>query len=325
MEYVRLGRSGLRVSRICLGMMSYGSSRWQDWVLDEKDARPLFRYAVENGINFFDTADAYSNGESEVLLGRFLREFIPDREDAVVATKCFSGTHDFRVNRCGLSRKHVIASCDASLQRMKLDYIDLYQIHRFDLTTPMEETLEALNDLVRAGKVRYIGASSMCSWQFAKYLHLSEKHNWARFVSMQNHYNMVYREEEREMLPLCEDEGIGVIPWSPIARGYLARSPKDPGSSPRNETDAIKDSFYDDDLDGPVARRNCELAEELGVKPAQVALAWVMANRAITAPIVGATRQYQLEDAISALEVRLTDEQKQFLEALYQPHPVLGH
>ena len=325
MEYVRLGNSGLRVSRLCLGMMSYGSPEWQPWVLDEDNARPLFRYAVENGINFFDTADAYSNGESEVLLGKFVHEFFPDREDAVIATKCFVGTHDFRVNRFGLSRKHIIAACDASLKRLNLDYIDLYQIHRFDLTTPVEESLEALNDLVRVGKVRYIGASSMHSWQFAKYLHLAEKHNWARFISMQNHYNLVYREEEREMLPLCVEEGIGVVPWSPLARGYLTRPPNEPGESLRDQSDDIKNAYYNFEVDGPVALRNCEIAEQLGVKPAVVALAWVLGNSAVTAPIVGATKLYQLEDSLAALTVNLNDEQRSFLEELYQPHAVLGH
>ena len=233
MEYVTMGKCGLRVSPICLGMMSYGAKDWRKWVLEEDEARPIFRYAVEKGVNFFDSADAYSGGESEFLLGKFVREFFSDREDAIVATKCFFGTHNFKVNRFGLSRKHIHAACDASLKRLGLDYIDLYQIHRFDATTPMEETLEALNDLVRVGKVRYIGASSMQSWQFAKY-HLAEKHNWARFVSMQNHYNLIYREEEREMLPLCLEEGIGVIPWSPLARGTLTRKPENAAQTVRN-------------------------------------------------------------------------------------------
>lgn len=325
MDYVRLGQSGLRVSRLCLGMMSFGSRAVRPWVLEEEEGKPLFRLAVEKGINFFDTADTYSNGVSEEITGKYIREFFPDREDAVVATKCFMGTHDWRTNRFGLSRKHIMAACDASLQRLGLDYIDLYQIHRFDQTVPMEETLEALHDLVRAGKVRYLGASSMMSWQFAKYLYLAEKHGWTRFVSMQNHYNLVYREEEREMLPLCQEEGIGVIPWSPLARGYLTRSPEQFEASERSQSDALKSAFYQREQDDPVVQRNCDIANELGVKPAQVALAWVMQNPVVTSPIVGASKLTHLEDALAALELSLEENHVNTLEELYQPHAVSGH
>lgn len=325
MDYVRLGQSGLRVSRLCLGMMSFGSRAVRPWVMEEEDGKPLFRLAVEQGINFFDTADTYSNGVSEEITGNYIREFFPDREDAVVATKCFLGTHDWRTNRFGLSRKHILAACDASLKRLGLDYIDLYQIHRFDQTVPMEETLEALHDLVRAGKVRYLGASSMMSWQFAKYLYLAQNHGWTRFVSMQNHYNLVYREEEREMLPLCQEEGIGVIPWSPLARGYLTRQPDQFEASERSQSDGLKAAFYQREKDDPVVQRNCDIANELGVKPAQVALAWVLQNPLVTSPIVGASKLAHLEDALAALQLGLEESQVTRLEELYQPHAVSGH
>jgi aryl-alcohol dehydrogenase-like predicted oxidoreductase len=327
MQYVRLGRTGLRVSRLCLGAMTYGSKQWRDWVLEEKEARPFFERALAAGINFFDTADVYSNGVSEEILGRAIRDLVPDREDVVIATKCFGGTHGGKVNRHGLSRKHVLDACDRSLRRLDVDYIDLYQIHRFDPETPIEETLEALADLVRAGKVRYLGASSMWAWQFATMLHLAERRGWPRFVSMQNHYNLVYREEEREMNPLCAAEGIGLIPWSPLARGFLAGNRQRGGEAPttRARSDAFAQHMYYTDADFEVAERNASIAARLGVKPVQTALAWLLGNPAVTAPIVGASRLEHLDDAIGALDVTLSDEDRRALEEPYRPHRVLGH
>ncbi len=327
MSYVRLGNTGLNVSRLCLGMMTYGSKDWQDWVLDETQARPFLERALEAGINFFDTADVYSNGVSEEILGRAIRDLVPDREDVVIATKCFNGTENRKLNRWGLSRKHVLDACDRSLKRLGLDYVDLYQIHRFDPDTPIEETIEALHDLVKVGKVRYVGASSMYAWQFAKYLYVAGQMGMTRFVSMQNHYNLVYREEEREMLPLCLEEGIGCIPWSPLARGFLAgnRHREGGGDTVRSRTDRFAPSLYYTDSDFAVAERNAGVAAELGVKPMQTALAWVLANSAVTAPIIGASKLEHLEDAIDALEITLSAENRAALEAPYTPHSVLGH
>ena len=323
MQYVNLGATGVKVSRICLGTMTYGSRKWREWVLEEKESIPFIARALELGINFFDTADVYSNGVSEEILGRAIKALVPDREDVVIATKCFNGTEGHKRNRWGLSRKHIMDACDRSLQRLGLDYIDLYQIHRFDNQTPMEETLAALHDLVKVGKVRYLGASSMAAWQFAKYLYLAELHGWTRFVSMQNHYNLVYREEEREMIPLCVEEKIGCIPWSPMARGYLAGN-RAGEATLRAKTDDFGKKLYGGSSDVAVAARNQEIANKLGVKPAQLALAWVLANPAVTAPIIGASKPEHLEDAVSALKIEIGASDKTALEALYQPHSVLG-
>lgn len=326
MTYVRLGNTGMQVSRLCLGTMTYGSKKWREWVLEEKEARPFFEKALEAGINFFDTADMYSNGASEEVLGRAIKDLVPDREDVVIATKCFNGTMDRRLNRWGLSRKHIMDACDRSLKRLGVDYIDLYQIHRLDPATPMEETLEALHDLVKCGKVRYIGASSMHAWQFTKYLYLADVHGFTRFVTMQNHYNLVYREEEREMMPLCKEERVGCIPWSPLARGFLAgnRFREGGGESARARTDEFAQKLYYTEADFAVAERNVEIAKKLGVKPMQTALAWVLANPVVTAPIIGASKLEHLDDALGALELQLTPEDKAALEEPYQPHPVLG-
>lgn len=327
MKYVRLGNTGLRVSKLCLGTMTYGAKAWRDWVLEEKEAMPFFEKALAAGINFFDTADVYSNGVSEEITGAAIRSLVKDREDVVIATKCFNGTVGRKPNRWGLSRKHIMDACDRSLKRLGLDYIDLYQIHRFDPSTPYEETAEALSDLVRAGKVRYIGASSMYAWQFSKYLHTAEKNGWVKFVSMQDHYNLIYREEEREMLPLCKEEGIGVIPWSPLARGFLAgnRHRQGGGETTRSKSDDFAGQMYYDDSDFAVADRNVEIARKLGVKPMQTALAWVLANPAVTAPIVGASKLEHLDDALGALEIDLSAEDKAALEEPYKPHRILGH
>jgi aryl-alcohol dehydrogenase (NADP+) len=323
MHYVSLGRTGLKVSRICLGMMTYGSPRWRPWVLDEQAARPFVERALEQGINFFDTADMYSLGVSEEITGRALRDFA-QRDRVVIASKVFFPMSDDPNDR-GLSRKHILASIDASLRRLGTDYLDLYQIHRWDAETPIEETLRALDDLVRAGKVRYIGASSMMAWQLAKALYLADALGVARFVSMQNHYNLVYREEEREMLPLCREEGIGVIPWSPLARGFLAgnRRSQTDSDTERGRTDTFAHNLYYAPQDFTVAERVSEVAGERDVKPAQVALAWMLAKPGITAPIIGASKMYQLDDAVAALEIRLTDEEVRRLEEPYVPHRVL--
>jgi aryl-alcohol dehydrogenase (NADP+) len=325
MKYIRLGNTGLKVSRICLGTMTYGSPTWREWVLSEEKSRPFIERSLEAGINFFDTADMYSLGESEAVLGRALKEFAK-REQVVIATKVFNPMSDDPNDR-GLSRKHIFDSIDASLRRLQTDYVDLYQIHRWDNETPIEETLEALHDLVKAGKVRYIGASSMYAWQFAKALYLADLHGWTRFVSMQNHYNLVYREEEREMLPLCRAEGIGVIPWSPLARGFLAgnRQKKTKGETTRAKTDDFAHQLYYQDSDFQVVDRLVELAAQRGIAPAQIALAWLLHQPGVTAPIIGASQMNHLEDALAALEVELTEEECQLLEAPYQPHPVLGH
>ncbi len=325
MEFVNLGRSGLKVSRLCLGMMSYGSPRWRAWVLPEEDSRPFIVRALEAGINFLDTADMYSLGASEEILGHALKD-AARRDEVVVATKVFHPMGS-NPNQGGLSRKHIMDAIDASLRRLQLDYVDLYQIHRFDPETPLEETLEALHDVVKAGKARYIGASSMYAWQFAKSLLLADRHGWTRFVSMQNHYNLVYREEEREMIPLCLQEGIGLIPWSPLARGFLAgnRSRGGGGETTRARVDDFAAQMYFQEADFQVAERAAELARQRGVSPAQIALAWILHKPGVTAPIIGATKPYQLEEALAALEIRLSADEIELLEAAYVPHRVLGH
>jgi aryl-alcohol dehydrogenase-like predicted oxidoreductase len=325
MEYVRLGQTGLKVSRICLGMMSYGSPKWREWVLEEDAARPFVRRAADAGITFFDTADVYSTGGSEEVTGRLLREVFDQREDYVLATKVH-GEMGKGPNDRGLSRKHIMAGIDASLRRLGTDYVDLYQIHRWHYSTPIEETMTALHDIVRAGKARYIGASSMFAWQFAKAQHTADQHGLTRFVSMQNHYNLVYREEEREMIPQCIDMGVGVIPWSPLARGLLAGSRTRAGerNTTRANSDPIADAMYrEHDFD--VVESLTGVAAAKGRPPAQVALAWLLHKPGVTAPIVGATKLEHLDDAIAAVDVSLTEEEIKQLEAAYVPHPVLGH
>jgi 1-deoxyxylulose-5-phosphate synthase len=321
MDYVRLGRTGLRVSRICLGCMSYGvpDRGAHPWSLDEDDARPFFKQALDAGINFFDTANVYSDGTSEEITGRALLS-MTSRDDVVIATKVH-GRMRPGPNGAGLSRKAILTEVEASLRRLGTDYIDLYQIHRADPKTPWEETLEALHDCVRAGKVRYLGASSMPAWQFTKALYLAGRHGWTRFVSMQNHYNLLYREEEREMLPLCREEGIGVIPWSPLARGRLAR-PWDE-TTERSQTDEFGRTLYDE-YDRAVVDAVGEIAGRRGISRAQVALAWLLAQPGVTAPIVGATKPHHLDDAVAALDVTLNDDEMDALSAPYRPHPVRG-
>jgi 1-deoxyxylulose-5-phosphate synthase len=321
MQYVRLGGTGLKVSRICLGMMTYGDAAWREWVLDEAAAEPFVRRAAESGINFFDTADVYSVGVSEEVTGRLLRRVFPAREDYVLATKVH-GAMGPGPNDKGLSRKHILAGIDNSLRRLGVDYVDLYQIHRWDRETPIEETMQALHDVVRAGKARYIGASSMYAWQFAKAQQLAP----TRFVSMQNHYNLIYREEEREMIPLCLDQGVGVIPWSPLARGFLAgnRSRDGQRHTVRAANDPFGDSLYTES-DFDVVDQLVEVAGARGLPPAQVALAWMLHKPGITAPIVGATRLSHLDDAVAAVDVALTPDEIKLLEQPYQPHPIRGH
>ena len=325
MDYVRLGRTGLKVSRICLGTMTYGSSKWRDWVLDEQEARPFFRRALERGITFFDTADMYSSGASEEVTGRALRDFAR-RDEVVVATKVYHRTGP-DPNAAGLSRKHIMDGIDASLRRLGMEYVDLYQIHRWDPETPIEETLEALNDVVRSGKARYIGASSMYAWQFMKALAFAGEQGRARFVSMQNHYNLVYREEEREMVPLCIDQGIGIIPWSPLARGFLAgnRTSDRKGTTTRALSDSFAHQLYYQADDFAVVDRVKAVADALGKTMPQVALAWMLSKPYITAPIVGASKLPHLEQAVDALTVALTPEHIRLLEEPYRPHPVAGH
>jgi aryl-alcohol dehydrogenase-like predicted oxidoreductase len=325
MEYGNLGASGLRVSRICLGMMSYGNGSDRAWALDEEAAEPIVRAAVEGGINFFDTADTYSAGASEVATGRLLGKLLT-RDEVVVATKVFMPMTPGE-NGGGLSRKHILSAIDASLGRLGMDYVDLYQIHRWDYRTPIEETMEALHDVVRAGKARYIGASSMFAWQFARAQHLAERGGWTRFVSMQNHYNLIYREEEREMLPLCAHDGIGVIPWSPLARGVLAGTRTRSGErlTTRSDSDPFTDHLYSQPTDFDVVERVAEVAGERGVPPAQVALAWLLHKPVVTAPIVGATKASHLQDALSAEQLTLSEQEIARLEEPYAPHPVLGH
>jgi aryl-alcohol dehydrogenase-like predicted oxidoreductase len=327
MQYVRLGQSGLKVSRICLGCMSYGSSKWRPWVLDEEASRPFIRQALESGINFFDTADVYSLGASEEVVGRALRDFAIRRSDLVIATKVHSKMGD-GPNDKGLSRKHIMDSIDASLRRLGTDHVDLYQIHRWDSETPIEETLDALDDVVRAGKARYIGASSMYAWQFSRALHLASERGWSRFVSMQNHYNLIYREEEREMIPLCQAEGIGLIPWSPLARGFLAgnrTAEGKAGETVRAKSDDFAQAMYFQPDDFAVAARVQEVAKRLGLKPAQVALAWIASRPGVAAPIIGATKPGHLEDALVALDLQLEPADLAVLEEPYRPHRVLGH
>ena len=326
MQYKRLGSSGLQVSRICLGTMTYGAKSWREWVLEEEESKPFFRRALEAGINFFDTADMYSLGVSEEITGRALKEFGPSRDKVIIATKVFNAMND-DPNAKGLSRKHIHHAIDDSLRRLKTDYIDLYQIHRFDPETPIEETLEALDQVVRQGKALYIGASSMYAWQFSKMLAKSRELGLARFATMQNHYNLIYREEEREMLPLCREEGIGVIPWSPLARGFLAgnRTKQDHGETIRAKTDDYAQKLYYQPSDFTVVDRVTEVARQHGVSNAQVALAWVAAQPGITAPIIGASKITQLDEAIAALDVRLSPEDLKALAEPYQPHKILGH
>jgi 1-deoxyxylulose-5-phosphate synthase len=325
-DYVKLGSAGLKVSRICLGMMSYGTAAERGWHLDEGAAEPIVKAAVDGGITYFDTADTYSGGVSEQITGRLLSRFFGRREDYVLATKVYfpmgPGPNDG-----GLSRKHVLAAIDASLGRLGTDYVDLYQIHRWDYETPVEETMEALHEVVRAGKARYIGASSMFAWQFAKAQHVAERHGWSRFSSMQNHYNLLYREEEREMLPLCADQGVAVLPYSPLARGMLAgnRSRQGERRTARAGDDPLSDERYSTDADFDVVDRLVQVAEERGAPPAQVALAWLLGRRGVTAPIVGATRLGHISDALAAAELTLTAEEAARLEEPYVPHPVLAH
>lgn len=325
MDYVRFGNTGLKVSRICLGTMTYGkqTERWQ-WALNEDESRPFIRKALDLGINFFDTADIYSLGESEKVLGSALKDYAK-RNEVVLATKVFNPMSS-SPNDGGLSRKHIMNSIDASLTRLKTDHVDLYQIHRWDYHTPIEETMEALHDVVRAGKALYIGASSMHAWQFAKALYTSELHGWARFVSMQPHYNLLYREEEREMLPFCTDQKIAVIPWSPLARGLLTGNrSKERTETTRAKTDQFGKILYKSDSDFEIIKRLAKVASKRGLPDAQVALAWMLSKPAITAPIIGASKPGHLEDAVAALSVELTSEEINSLEELYQPHPVLGH
>jgi len=324
MEYVRLGSTGLKVSRICLGMMTYGSPEWHPWTLDEAASRPFVKRALERGINFFDTADMYSRGVSEEVTGRALKEFAK-RDQIVVATKVCLPMGE-GPNDKGLSRKHLFDGIDASLRRLGMDYVDLYQIHRFDYDTPIEETMSALDAIVRSGKARYIGASSMYAWQFARMLFAADANGWARFVSMQNHLNLIYREEEREMMPLCRAEGVGLIPYSPMARGFLAgdRKKGGGGDTPRANSDKLAAKFYYEDSDFAIADRVGELAERRGLSRMQVALAWVLSRPGVAAPIVGASKLAHLDEAIDALSVKLTPEECTFLEELYQPQPVVG-
>lgn len=343
MQYVNLGPTGLKVSRICLGMMTYGTPQWRPWVLDEEASRPFVRRAVEAGVNFFDTANMYSNGLSEVVTGKLLKEYAK-REEVVIATKVFFPVSDdmsvdaptakgkLRPNTSGLSRKHILHAVDASLQRLGTDYIDLYQIHRWDRGTPIEETMEALHDVVRAGKVRYIGASSMWAWQFAKAQQIAKERGLTQFVSMQNHYNLLYREEEREMIPLCHDQKVALIPWSPLARGFLAgnRKPEDRDASANNsatsraKTDELALRYYYGDADFEIVDALTRLAQQKGVSNAQLAYAWLL-HKGVTAPIVGASKLPQLEQALTAIRVSLTPEEIVELEAPYRPHPIIGH
>jgi 1-deoxyxylulose-5-phosphate synthase len=324
MQYVKLGRTGVDVSRICLGCMSYGAPDRgaHPWTLDEAAARPFIRRAIELGINFFDTSNSYSEGTSEEYLGGAIRDFAR-RDEVVIATKCFFPVRK-GLNAGGLSRKAIFQAIDGSLTRLGMDYVDLYQIHRYDYTTPIEVTLEALHDVVKAGKARYIGASSMHAWRFCRALHIADRHGWTRFATMQNHYNLLYREEEREMLPLCEAEGIGVIPWSPLARGRLTRDWDE--NTARGETDEFGRKMYAGtaDADRRVVERAGAIASQHGVPRARIALAWMLSKRYITAPIIGATKIEHLEDAAAAIEVKLTVDEIAALEEPYVPHPVLG-
>jgi 1-deoxyxylulose-5-phosphate synthase len=325
MNYTNLGTSGLRVSRVCLGMMGFGNDSDRAWVIDEDAAQPIVQAAVEGGVTFFDTADTYSAGASEVATGKLVAKFLT-RDEAVIATKVFMPVSPGE-NGGGLSRKHILSGIDASLGRLGLDYVDLYQIHRWDPRTPIEETMSALHHVVQSGKARYIGASSMFSWQFAKAQYTAEAHGWTKFVSMQNHYNLVYREEEREMIPLCLDQGVGCIPWSPLARGVLAGTRTRDGGrhTTRSSTDAFTDYLYDQPTDFDVVDAVAEVAGSRDVPLAQVALAWVLAKPGVSAPIVGATKKRHLKDALAAEELHLSEDEIAALEKPYVPHPVLGH
>ncbi len=325
MRYVHLGSSGLRVSSLCLGAMSFGTPEWQPWTISAKESTEIVHRALDLGINFFDTADVYSNGASEQILGKALHDAAV-RDQLIIATKV-NGPMGQGPNDRGLSRKHILEAVDASLRRLGTDYIDLYQIHRWDYETPIEETLEALNDLVRSGKVLYCGASSMFAWEFSTALHVAEQRGWSRFVSMQNHYNLVYREEEREMLPLCMHEGIGILPWSPLARGLLTAGGRRDGTTEtvRSRTHEYSKRLYTQASDSDVADRVAELATRRGVKPAQIALAWLTSRPGVSAPVFGATRIHHVEEAVASLDLVLDEEEVRFLEELYQPHPVLGH
>jgi 1-deoxyxylulose-5-phosphate synthase len=340
MHYTRLGSTGLKVSRICLGMMTYGTPQWRPWVMDEASSRPVVKHAVELGINFFDTADMYSGGESEVLTGRFLREFCR-REETVIASKVYypvelgfkggasaAAKPDRRPNMDGLSRKRIFHAIDDSLKRLGTDYIDLYQIHRLDPDTSMEEIMEALHDVVKSGKARYIGASSMYAWQFAKMQQIAKERGFTPFVTMQNHYNLAYREEEREMIPLCRDQGVALIPWSPLARGFLAgnrkQGDKEAGETSRAKTDDIAQNYYYRESDFKVVQALSDLAARKGVSNATLAYAWLL-HKGVSAPVVGASKTYQLDQAVAALEIQLTAEEAATLEASYEPHKILGH
>jgi len=325
MEFVKFGNTGMKVSRICLGTMTYGepNNRWQ-WALNEEQSRPFIRKALDVGINFFDTADVYSYGASESVLGSALKEFA-SRDEVVIATKVYSQMSD-SPNDKGLSRKHIMSSIDASLRRLKTDYVDLYQIHRWDYETPIEETMEALHDVVKAGKARYIGASSMYSWQFAKAIYVADLHGWTRFVSMQPHYNLLYREEEREMMPLCKDQKMAVIPWSPLARGLLTGNrTKERNETIRARTDEFGRSLYQLDSDFEIVNRLSEIASQRELPNARVAMAWLLGKSDITAPIIGASKPGHIEDAVAALDVKLTPKEILYLEELYEPHSVQGH
>lgn len=324
MDYVRLGTTGLKVSRLCLGTMTYGTPAWRPWVLDEETSRPFLKRALEHGINFFDTADMYSRGVSEQVVGRALKEFAK-RDEIVLATKVFYPVQD-HPNGGGLSRKHIMSAIDASLHRLGMDYVDLYQIHRFDDHTPIEETLEALHDVVKAGKARYIGASSMYAYQFVKMIYTQRANGWTQFASMQNHYNLVYREEERDTIPFCIEEGIGVIPWSPLARGFLAGNRKrgEKSASLRDQHDAWGHTLYVADEDYDVVDRVVDVARQKGVKPIQVALAWILSKPGVTAPIVSATKLEQLDQLIEGMSVTLTADEIAALEEPYVPHRVIG-
>jgi aryl-alcohol dehydrogenase-like predicted oxidoreductase len=326
MQYVNLGATGLRVSRVCLGMMSYGAHESRPWALEQSEAEPIIRAAAEGGITFFDTADVYNGGASEAVTGRVLPTLFGDREEYVVATKVFMPTMEGE-NGSGLSRKHIMASIDASLARLGMDYVDLYQIHRFDPQTPIAETMEALHDVIKSGKARYIGASSMYAWQFATAQETARRHGWTPFVSMQNHYNLIYREEEREMIPLCRHEGVGVIPWSPLARGMLTGNRTREGEklTRRSQTDRFGDSLYTPEVDFDVIERADEVAATRDVPTAQVSLAWLLAQPGVTAPIVGATKLPQLQDALAAERLELEPAELERLEERYQPHAIAGH
>lgn len=326
MIYTRLGSTGTRVSRICLGTMTYGSKQWRDWVLEESESLPFFERALALGVNFFDTADTYSRGVSEEIVGSAMRQLNVPRESVVIATKVALPMGD-GPNDKGLSRKRILACIDASLKRLQMEYVDLYQIHRFDYETPIQETLHALNDVVQSGKARYIGASSMYAWQFARMRYTQRTRGWAPFVTMQNHYNLMYREEEREMIPLCLAEGVGLLPWSPLARGFLTGSRKRGArnASPREKGDVYAHDMYYRDEDYDVVDTVVALAKERGIPPAQIALAWLLSRPGVTAPIIGASKVQHLEDAVAAVAVELSDVERARLEQPYRPHPVLGH